>query len=339
MSRLHSASFAPARWLPIMLSGFALAELLLPACGSRNFARCEDADGCSASASGAPDEGMAGGGDMSEGGFPQGGAPANGGSSVGPAGASAGSSDAGAGGDEATGPLCGNGRADAGEDCDSGPENAVDAYGQGKCTNTCTVAPYCGDKKKNGPEVCDEGGEVTDLGACNPECSGYYEKKYIRATLGRWPAGALGGIAGADAKCVAEIGPGWKALLVGGTRRATKTPFLGDDSVDWVIRKYTHYYSYPPNKLIWRTDELALLGVRDGKRVNLYADAFNAVSEYPWSGWRADWTTFDDDVNNQGTCSGWTSTTKASASFAFADLTPALSESCSTSSFILCVEQ
>jgi hypothetical protein len=128
------------------------------------------------------------------------------------------------------------------------------------------------------------------------------------------------------------------ALIVGGGRRATKTAFLGDGATDWVIHKYTHYYNFE-NKLLWRTDQVPLLGVRDGMRVNVYSDAFQVVSEYPWSGWRADWTTFDDDVGSQGTCGGWTSTTKQAGSFAFANLMPAASESCSTASFLLCAEQ
>ncbi len=55
-----------------------------------------------------------------------------------------------------------------------------------------------------------------------------------------------------------------KALLVGATRRATVAPFAGDQQLDWVIRKYTYYYN-SNNQLLWRTDGIALLGVRDGQ--------------------------------------------------------------------------
>jgi hypothetical protein len=244
---------------------------------------------------------------------------------------------AGAGGEAITN-NCGNGRMDPGEECDQGSKNAAGAYGPELCTSGCKVAPYCGDEKRNGAEVCDEGGVGVELGACNPECNGFFEKKYIRPTSMKYAAGDLGGVAGADAKCVVEHGAGWKALIVGGSRRATRTPLLGDAATDWVIHKYTHYYNFE-NKLLWRTDKVPLLGVRDGLRVNVYSDAFQVVSEYPWSGWRADWTTFADDVDSEGTCAGWTSTVKQSASFAFANLMPAASESCSTTSFLLCVEQ
>jgi hypothetical protein len=226
---------------------------------------------------------------------------------------------------------------DAGEDCDLGAANDAAAYGEDKCTDRCKPAPYCGDGKKNGDEACDDAVPGDDLGACNPECSGYYEKKFIRATFNTYAAGELGGVAGADAKCVLEFGAGWKALLVGGGRRATVTAFIGDGATDWVIKKYTHYFSYFEEKLLWRTDELPLLGVRDGKRVNVYAAAFK-VGNYPWSGWAEDWTTLKDE-EYQGTCAGWTSTAAGWGSFALPNLMPSASESCSTGSILLCVEQ
>ena len=289
---------------------------------------------------GAGAAGMAEGGSAGELGAGGSGGEAGDENEAGAAGATAGaggsSASAGAGGQVAT--LCGNGTKDAGEECDLGSKNSVTAYGVGQCTNTCKNAPFCGDAKVNGAEVC-EPGATQDLGSCNAECSGFYEKKYIRPTSNVYAAGGLGGIAGADAKCALEFGTGWKALLVGGGRRATTTPLLGDNAQDWVIHKYTHYYSYVTGTLLWRTDALPLLGVRNGARVNVYADAFPATGNYPWSGWKSDWTTFPDTTDYQGTCAGWTSTSAGWASFAFADLTQAASESCATSSFILCVEQ
>jgi hypothetical protein len=246
---------------------------------------------------------------------------------------------AGAGG-QASSSGCGNGQTDDGEECDLGVANSAAAYGPGKCTDKCKEAPFCGDSKKNGVEACDEGGTSVELGACNPECSGYFEKKYIRKTSNTYLAGSLGGITGADAKCELEFGLGWKALLVGGGRRATTTPLLGDGAKDWVIKKYTYYYSYYADALVWRTDAVALLGVRDGKRVNVYASAFASGGAYPWSGWQNDWTTFPDTSDPaRGTCAGWTSTTAEWATFALADLTVGASETCDSTSFFLCVEQ
>ena len=77
-------------------------------------------------------------------------------------------------------------------------------------------------------------------------------------------------------------------------------------------------------------------------RLEIYADLFAASGNYPWSGFKADWTTYDDAVSAttyQGTCNGWTSTSRGYGSFAFATLMPGASEQCGASSFLLCVEQ
>jgi hypothetical protein len=114
---------------------------------------------------------------------------------------------------------------------------------------------------------------------------------------------------------------------------------LGDGAKDWVVHKYTHYYSYFEDRLVWRTDDIPLIGVRAGARLNVYADAFVA-GNYPWSGWRDDWTTVNDvESLHEGTCAGWTSTSADWGTFTLANLEYGAAESCSTASFILCVEQ
>ena len=194
----------------------------------------------------------------------------------------------------------------------------------------------CGDGVTNGSEICDGGRSgSTELGACNPECTGYYEKKFGRLTVNYYLTD-LGGIDGADAKCQMEFGSGWKALLVGGARRATRTPFVGDGQ-DWVIKKYTHYYNLQ-NELVWQTDSIPLLGVRNGARVSLNATFFDDVGAYPWAGWAADWTTIPD-AGSAGTCNGWTSNTVGWASFVRADLSTSASETCGSGGYILCVQQ
>lgn len=198
----------------------------------------------------------------------------------------------------------------------------------------------CGDGLLQTPEVCDHGGSsATELGACNPECSGYYEKKYIRATSDMF-SGALGGPAGADAVCVSEFGDGWKALLTGGDRRATVTPNLGDAALDWVLQPYTHYYNWD-DALIWRTDETPLLGVRDGSRQNLYAPLFDdELGYHPWSGFRPDWTTVEDDeAQSVGNCLGWTDEGTAFGTFATPDLSDDFNDYCGSLWGLLCVEQ
>jgi hypothetical protein len=239
-------------------------------------------------------------------------------------------------------PRCGDGRKAAGEDCDDGMANVAGGYGQkGKCTDACKLAAYCGDGEKNGPEKCDDRqAGRTELGACNPECSGFYEKKYLRLTSNGF-TGNLGGIKGADDTCQRELGAAggaWKALLVGGTRRATKTPLKGDDQAEWVIRKFTHYYN-DSNELVWRTDGEAMLAVRNGQRMNPYA---KVAGRYSWGGFNSDWTTFADaPAEARGTCQGWTSASRDfwGDFFFFEDLTHAASEPCSTEMPLLCVEQ
>jgi hypothetical protein len=235
-------------------------------------------------------------------------------------------------------PSCGDSVVDAGEECDKGAQNSAVAYGQGLCTDKCKWAPYCGDNIKNGPEKCDGGGSgSTALGACNPECTGFYEKRFIYRTNQTY-ATNMGGISGADGICVAEFGAQFKALLVGGSRRATVTPLVGDGQQDWVIHKYTHYYN-ASDQLIWRTDGIALLGVREGQRMNLYASVYDAgAGIYAWGGYSSDWATLADK-----TCSGWTLGTMAgdpfSAAFSLDDLTYGNLEPCGRSQYVLCTQQ
>ncbi|HEY0464256.1 MAG TPA: DUF1554 domain-containing protein [Polyangiaceae bacterium] len=229
-----------------------------------------------------------------------------------------------------------------GEDCDQGSANNATAYGPGLCTDRCKTAPYCGDGVRNTGEVCDERASgSTALGACDPECGGYYEKKFIKPTFTATPLSTnLGGIVGADATCVSQFGAGFKALIVGKTRRATVTPLLGDQPLDWVLQKYRYYYNQS-NELIWRTDEVPLLGVRGGKRLEIYADLFPQTGSYPWVGFRLDWTTFADNASaSEGTCNSWTTDSGGGVGdFIVPDLTVVASEPCGASGFILCVGQ
>jgi hypothetical protein len=203
----------------------------------------------------------------------------------------------------------------------------------------CVPAPVCGDGIRNGNEVCDGGGS-TEIGACNPECTGFYEKKLIKQTDATYLSN-LGGISGADAICQSEFGSGWKALLVGAARRATINPFAANGQGDWVLHKYTHYYN-AQDQLVWRTDSVPLLGVSGGRKQAVLAPLFTTGNGYPWSGYALDWTTLPDTLNIVlgGTCVGWTSNVREQVgSFVTETLGAVASEPCGTASILLCVEQ
>jgi len=324
----------------VAIVAFGTPQLI--ACSSQ-FSSCEARRTCSHAGRSAAEGGSSGegGSDAGEGGSADDDADAEdalggvGGVDDEDPGAAAGSAGASSG--------CGDGEVGSGEQCDQGAANNAEAYGPDLCTDKCQSAPFCGDGVRNGAEACDDRSSgSTALGACNPECTGYYEKKFIRRTFHFDDYSTnLGDISGADMKCAKEFGDGWKALLVGASRRATVTPCAGDQQLDWVIRKYTHYYN-SSNELIWRTDGVSLLGVRDGKRVNTYAPAFPSSGTYPWSGYKSDWTTFDDSssaTTYQGTCNSWTSVSGGWGSFIQPDLMNPASEACGATAFILCVEQ
>lgn len=211
----------------------------------------------------------------------------------------------------------------------------------------CTAPPTCGDGIRNGTEICDGGrARPTAVGSCNPECTGFYEERSILLTRSSYLTN-LGGVAGADAICVAEFGSGYKALIVGGGRRASVTPFLGDAQQDWVLRKYTHYLN-SDGALIWRSDEVALLGASGGRRQQQFADLWSPNEGiYPLAGFNDDWTTLPDSPSSQvGTCNGWS--TNDSANFTrwagiqlprLADVRTGTGQPCGRDGPLLCVEQ
>jgi len=209
----------------------------------------------------------------------------------------------------------------------------------------CTTAPVCGDGVRGGSEVCDGGRNgSTAVGACNPECNGFYEERTLQVTVGRYD-GNLGGIRGADAICQGEFGGEYKALLTGGQRRATVTPFLGDGQQDWVLRKYTHYLRGSDGVVIWRTDGVPLLGASGGRKQALFVNLWAPnTGNYPWSGFGPDWTTFvPTAAGSLGTCEGWTSNVftvdSSYGAFITDDLNQAANEPCSVPMALLCVEQ
>lgn len=224
-------------------------------------------------------------------------------------------------------------------DCDKDAGTCGGDGGVALACPGCLIEQVCGDGVRTGNEVCDDG-ELLDVGDCNPECSGYYQRKVIRDTAEEFPS-ALGGIVGADAQCQTEFGSDWKALLVGGARRATVTPYAADGQQDWVLQKYTHYFN-AQDELIWRTDAVPLLGVTAGTQRSLLAPMWDpSRASYPWSGYAIDWTTQPEDpATVRGTCRGWTTNDAALiGNFILPTLTGSSWEPCGRELFLLCVEQ
>ena len=93
--------------------------------------------------------------------------------------------------------VCGDGKLQQGvEDCDHGAGNSDDP-GYNGCWKNCTPGPFCGDSEVDpGHEECD-----TDKPTSGVQCQGCrYVARIVFLTRGTY-SGALGGLAGADAKC------------------------------------------------------------------------------------------------------------------------------------------
>jgi hypothetical protein len=174
---------------------------------------------------------------------------------------------------------------------------------------TSGAPAVCGDGVVDSSELCDDGTNLgLELGDCVPGCSGRVEH-VVEMVLSEPFVGltsdfALGATRfglEADANCPL----GYKAMITDGSSRiASVSPLTGDGQVDWVLAPYTAYYAGVSGDHVWTTDDVALLGVRDGSLVDL-GPARAGFSSLPsdrafWTGLASDWTAGD-------TCQGWTS--------------------------------
>jgi hypothetical protein len=198
------------------------------------------------------------------------------------------------------GSLCGNGTVDAGEECDNGKDNAVDEA----CLPDC-VLNVCGDGMQGPDEACDHGPEnELEVGACAPDCSRVIETRAIVPSdliadgdLGNNP------VATADAACPA----GHDALfVVPGVREASDAPYAADSLLDWPLQPYTAYANNN-GTIVWITDDVPLLGVRDGGPEPLLAPLYECPAGQTCYGSKitgldADWT-----AATSQTCNGWLS--------------------------------
>lgn len=112
--------------------------------------------------------------------------------------------------------------------------------------------------------------------------------------------GALGGIAGADNLCQANVncpvGKICKAMMGDSgflLRRASISSNIGDGQIDWVLKPYASYYRSNRTDLIGTTTSASLF------TFNL-TFAISGTSSTAWTGLSPDWT------NNANSCTGWT---------------------------------
>lgn len=103
--------------------------------------------------------------------------------------------------------------------------------------------------------------------------------------------------------------PGYLAMFAyPGLREAALANFDASQSIDWVLAPYTAYVR-PDGTLIWITDSVPLLGVRDGGQEDLLASILpvcaNCFAELAPTGIAPGWTT-DNDAPD-APCDQWSS--------------------------------
>ncbi|MDC0721040.1 DUF4215 domain-containing protein [Nannocystis bainbridge] len=132
--------------------------------------------------------------------------------------------------------VCGDGILWTGKEmCDDGASNGM--YGQ--CNGECNgLGERCGDGMRDGPEECDDA-DMVDNDACTNDC---IAPRLVFVTAATFK-GAIGGLAGADAKCTQAAAESplpknltWKAWISDGTSSPTSAGRLETD--------YTGYYKF-----------------------------------------------------------------------------------------------
>lgn len=114
-----------------------------------------------------------------------------------------------------------------------------------------------------------------------------------------------------------------------------RRPRRAGPQLDWVLKPYTRYIN-EANELIWATDQVNLLGVRDGKATPLLASFGGGGSDFAWAGFESDWTT------SMYNCGRWNVSSGGGGSVVglgvLGTLTVTVAD-CMLMNFLLCVEQ
>ncbi len=228
----------------------------------------------------------------------------------------------------------------------SGASSTSTTDAESSSSSTGTMLDPCGNGDLDGDEVCDEGGDNgVGAGDCAPDCSAFVQERTIVAAQTNYSSAFAFGedsvIAVVDAGCAAEFGAGAVALFAyGEERRATLTPFAGDDQIDWVLTPWTRYLN-DEGDLVWVTESIALLGIdADGDTHDLENPVWLPPENNPtFTGMNTNWTTQVD-----ADCNGWTSVaggTMASGNPWFVDYGDLLrlpgNSTCGNSRGLLCV--
>ncbi len=180
---------------------------------------------------------------------------------------------------------------DAGASTDS--DDGHDDQSDTAATDDGGVA-ICGDGIVEGDEACDEPPQPT-VDGCTPQCAAVPTR---RVELSASFTGDLGEdpVAFADEACP----DGYKAMFAfGDSRRATTQPWGAQGSVDWVLAPYTAY-TRADGTLLWVTDDVPLLGVRNHSSQPLLAPLVATLGLGFMTGMRDDWRTLEG-----GDCAGW----------------------------------
>lgn len=163
-------------------------------------------------------------------------------------------------------------------------------------------------------------------------------------TSSGYQTGDLGGVSGADAKCMSDAnytGSGtYKALLVDGiNRRASSTANNGDSQIDWVLDINADFTLSDGSTKIFTTNSNAIFvfGTLDSPFAGVDPGA------PVWTGLSSDWTT------NSDTCNSWSSNAGHSGIYGGTDSTDGNAISISTAACdgpgwavlpkLICVEQ
>ncbi|HMV37269.1 MAG TPA: DUF1554 domain-containing protein [Turneriella sp.] len=152
--------------------------------------------------------------------------------------------------------------------------------------------------------------------------------------------GNLGGAAGADIICLSDTANpmgadngSWKALIVGGGRRACSTPYCSGgaaENIDWALKPNTNYVR-PNGLVIGNTDPAGLLVFPLNSAIS------DLTTTFAWTGLAGDWMT-------GSTCTDWGNGTSGSGDRGGVDKNDPQAinigiDTCGTSQRLYCVEQ